>query len=75
MTNIPSDEQRAKITESMKALGSLCPNRFGALACSKKCMYKARYVCPAELSIYIQHFLESTVTLSTDEGIEEIGGE
>ena len=79
MSNLISGDQRAKITEAMKALGSLCPNRFGALNCSEKCIYKARYVCPAELSIYIQHFLESTECMSAEELVEEdkydIGGE
>ena len=60
MTSVLSGEQRTKIIETMKMLASLCPNRYGALRCSKKCMYKNRYVCPAELSLYIQNFLEST---------------
>lgn len=66
MTPVLSGEGRTKIVETMKLLGSLCPNRFDALNCSDKCKYKNRYVCPAELSLYIQHFLESTECMPTE---------
>ena len=59
MTELITEEQRKQATEAMKMFSSLCPNKYIAYRCDKSCQFKEKHLCPAELSIYIQHFLES----------------
>ncbi len=60
MTPPLSAAQRVQVTKTMSALASLCPNHYGPYYCSPDCTYKSRHLCPAELSLHLQHFMEST---------------
>lgn len=59
MTELITDPQRNQLIKTMNMLGKLCPNHYGPYYCNEDCQYKAKDICPAELSLKIQHFLES----------------
>ena len=60
MTPLLTTQQRTQLTKTMNMLGKLCPDHLGPYYCNEDCPYKAKYTCPAEMSIIIQYFLDAT---------------
>ena len=61
MTDILTTTQRNQLIKTMNMLRKMCPSHLAPYYCNEKCPYINKDVCPSEISIKIQNFMDSTL--------------